>query len=382
MNPRRNAVIAAVIFLSTALVLCSTVPHYELSRFIGPETCGQCHTDIYEQWKHSMHGLAHSDPLYNAVALHDLKGAAGKDELAEAEVCVKCHTPVGYITGAPKKYSPEVPGMTGIVREGIQCDYCHSITGAKKLYNAYFTFDPGHGEENPGVKRGPFNDSQSDYHDSAFSKFHTKSDICGVCHSVRHVAYGTKLGNTYEEWLKSPYGSKGANHVPCQDCHMRQRPGVPATGSTKRPDNPGVAADGGPGRPHIFTHYFAGGNSIIPEMAGDRARRGMTEELLANCVVMKIDPALKNGKLRLTLLNNGAGHAVPTGVPSTRQVWIELTVKDAAGKIVARQGHLDGKGYLAAGAVVYNLVFGDGKGKAVSNLAKAKEIIRDYRLEP
>lgn len=382
MKNRRHAIVAAAIVCSTAFALCATVPHYELSRFIAPETCGQCHADIHAQWKHSMHGLAHTDPLYNAVALYDLRGAVGPDELAEAEICVKCHTPVGYISGNPLKFSPAVPKMTGIVREGIQCDFCHSITGAKKLFNAQFTYEPGRGEEQPGVKRGPFGDAKSDFHGSAYSAFHTRSDLCGACHSVRHMTYGTKLGNTFEEWRKSPYAVKGAGHVPCQDCHMRQRPGVPATGSTLRPDNPGVAADGGPKRPHIYTHWFSGGNSIIPGMSGDTYRGRLTRELLSNCVVMKVDEKVKNGKLRLVLTNKGAGHAVPTGVPSTRQVWIELTVKNAAGNTVLKAGHLDGRGYLSPGAVVYHVVFGDGKGKAVDNLAKAKEILRDYRLEP
>ena len=53
----------------------------EPSRFISPETCAGCHSDIYSQWENSTHSLAHTDPIYNAVAAFFLKGLteAGAD---------------------------------------------------------------------------------------------------------------------------------------------------------------------------------------------------------------------------------------------------------------------------------------------------------------
>ncbi|OHD65314.1 MAG: cytochrome c554 family protein [Spirochaetes bacterium RBG_13_51_14] len=368
------AAIAAMICVS-----CSKVKHYELSRFVSPETCGGCHTDIYEQWKGSLHDLSHVDPLYREVALHDLKGLTDVDELEEAQLCVKCHTPVGYVSGMPAKTSDHLKKIPGLAANGVQCDFCHSATGAKKPYNAELDLDPGHGEENPGTKRGPFRDSRSDFHQSEYSALHTRSEICGSCHDVRHVVFGTKLETPYEEWKKGPYAERG---IACQDCHMRQRPGIPATGSTERPDNPGAAAAGGPIRKHLFTHYFVGANILIPSLFGSSEQAAMAEERLTNAAVVAIDGSIGSGTLKVVVKNTGAGHCIPTGLSHVRQIWLEVKITGAGGAVRYHSGKLKPDGSLDAGTVIYTTVFGDGKGRPVMNVAKAREILKDKRIEP
>jgi hypothetical protein len=369
----------AALSISTSLVSCSKVQHYELSRFVSPETCGGCHEEIYKQWKGSMHSLSHVDTLYREVALHDLKGLSDSDEIKEAEHCVSCHTPVGFFSGMPAKTSDHLKKIPDMAQKGVQCDFCHSATGAGKIYNADIKLDPGHGEEDPGIKRGPLGDSKPDFHKAAYSKFHTQAEICGVCHDVRHVVFGTKLETPYEEWKKGPYAEQG---IPCQDCHMRQRPGVPATGSTKRPDNPGFAASGGPKRKHVYTHYFTGSNTLIPGQFGFKEQITMAEERLKNAATVSIGDALKGGKLQVTVTNSGAGHSLPTGLSHVRQMWLEVTVSDRNGSVLYHSGGLDVKGRLESGALLYNTVFGDGKGKPVMNVARAREILKDKRIEP
>ncbi len=368
------------------MVSCSKVQHFELSRFVAPDVCGGCHDAIYEQWKNSMHNLSQSDTLYRQVAFAGLKGLTHSGEIEEAEHCVVCHNPMGYVSGFPKRTSDEqqedkIPAIT---KEGIQCDFCHSATGAYSVYNAKIQLDPGHGDANPGTKRGPFKDSKSDYHKSAFSEFHTQSEICGVCHDVRHVAFGTKLETTYEEWTKSPYNSSDpAKRIYCQGCHMYHRPGVPATGSTARPENPGVASVGGPERKHIFTHYFVGGNSFFPAMKGDTVKAKMAVERLQNAAELSIDDsAVSEGKLYIMVKNTGAGHYLPTGLTDVRQMWLQVVVKNAAGTVVYATGRPDSSGYLGEDTIIFNTVFGDGSGKKVSNIAKAREILSDHRVPP
>ncbi len=380
-------VIALCLAYFLATFSCSKVQHFELSRFVGPDTCGGCHGEIYEQWKNSMHNLAHVDGLYRAAAFHYLQGLTNADELAEAESCVKCHTPVGFFSGFPRKVSQERDNpekIPEIGKRGIQCDFCHSVTGAYAIYNCQFKLDPGHGEANPGTKRGPFKDSESDFHKSEFSEFHTSSEMCGVCHDVRHTVFGTKLENTYGEWSKGPYNSTDpAKRVTCQGCHMYHRPGVPATGSTPRPKNPGAAADGGPRREHIYTHYFVGGNRTLPSMHGDTVKSKMAEERLKHAAELVIDGSkLREGKIVVTVKNTGAGHYLPTGLTDVRQMWLEVVVKDPSGKTLLSSGVADRQGYLPAGSIVFNTVFGDGKGNRVDNIAKAREVLRDRRVPP
>lgn len=386
----RSFVIIIIVLCSAyplVMLSCSKVQHFELSRFIGPETCGGCHDGIYGQWKNSMHNLSHVDGIYLAAAFHYLKGLSDRDEIQEAEHCVICHTPVGYFTGFPKTVSQERdnPGkVPDIAKQGIQCDFCHSATGAYEVYNNRIKLEPGNGESDPGVKRGPFRDSKSDFHKSEYSKFHTSAEICGVCHDVRHVVFGTKLETTYEEWSKSPYNSSdAAKRVVCQDCHMYQRPGMPATGSTPRPKNPGIAAQGGPQREHVFTHYFVGANMAIPGAGEDAVREEMAIERLKHSAELSIDDAkIKEGKIIVTVKNTGAGHNLPTGLTDVRQMWLEVVVKDAAGRTIFSTGVADANGYLPKGSIVYNTVFGDGKGNPVDNIAKARQVLKDRRVPP
>jgi len=354
--------------------------HYELSRFLPPDVCGGCHSDIFTQWKGSLHQLSLKDKIFLAVAKDGLKGIKIDDELLEAESCQKCHTPVGYLSGYPLRTSDDIKKIQEPATQGVQCDYCHSITGAYAIYNAKYKMDPGNGYSDPGIKRGPFNDSKADFHKTEFSSFHTKSEICGTCHNVKHVVYGTWLETTYEEWSASPYKNQG---IQCQDCHMYQRPGHPATGSTKREKNPGIAAYGGPQRDHIFTHYFVGGNSVIPGLYNDKVKGKMAEERLKNAATILIDTRdISTGAFAVTITNTGAGHKLPTGLTDVRQMWLEIVILNQYGKEVFSIGKADKRGYLPDNTIIFKTIFGDGKGKPVVNIAKAKEILFDNRISP
>ena len=94
-----------------------------------------------------------------------------------------------------------------------------------------------------GTKYGPFNDSPDTIHKNQYSELHTRSEFCGGCHDVSHAGNDLPIEQTYTEWRQGPYNTTDPKTtVHCQDCHMRQRPGFPCTGSTERPDNPGYAS--------------------------------------------------------------------------------------------------------------------------------------------
>ena len=374
------SIIPIILFLITA---CSKVEHYELSRFVSPETCGGCHIEIYEQWKGSMHKLAQIDKIYLKVVKHDLEGLTDPDHIKEAESCVTCHVPVGVLSGNPKKSSDEMGKVPDLAKEGIQCDYCHSVTGAYQLYNAKLKIQPGNGEEDPGTKRGPRRNAASSYHKTAYSEFHTSAEICATCHDVRHVVYGTQLENTYNEWKNGPYNSENPKkRRVCQGCHMYDIPGSIVTGATEQRANPGQSSVDGPKRKHIFTHYFVGGNSLIPGMYDGLKQSKMAIDKLQNCTTVTIGAEnVKDGKISVTVKNTGAGHKIPTGVTQIRQVWLKLSIS-VDGKNIYKSGHLDKNGYMSKNAIVYYTVFGDRNGNPVINLAKAEKILSDKRLEP
>ena len=353
---------------------------FELDQFIDAETCGGCHDEIMAQWQDSMHHLSHQDPVYTRVAKFYREGLTQEGHIAEAESCVKCHTPVGYVTGFPRKVSDEFSKVPDIPAQGIQCDYCHTAVNVSKMYNNGLVLAPGQGEDDPGIKHGPFDDAEPDFHEAAFSKLHTDSKICGTCHNVKHVAFGTDLETTYTEWANGPYNSPDPKkHVSCQGCHMYQRPDVPATGSTPRPENPGSAAAGAKERPHIFTHYFAGANSGVPGMFGDKEKAAMARARLKHAAQISMEME-KDNAVKVVVANTGAGHSLPTGLTDMRQMWIELTLTDSNGKVVSQTGVPDKNGELPENTVIFRTVFGDGQGNPVVNIAKAGEILSDNRI--
>ena len=168
---------------------------------------------------------------------------------------------------------------------------------------------------------------------------------------------------------------------------MRQKPGVPATGKTARPDNPGKAADDGPSRKHINTHYFVGANALITKQDKNGIHAKMAVERLQNAAdleLIKSDAYLKNGlsQIRVKVINSGAGHYLPTGITEIRQMWLDISITDKNGKSVFRSGHLDAKGNIDKSAVLFTTQLGNHKGEPVINIALADRVLYDHRVPP
>lgn len=378
-----TAIICGLSFLIFMQCFAGSKEKIKVEQFIQAETCSGCHSEIFAQWENSMHHQAHNDPVYFRLAKFLRQGLKDQGEIEEAESCVKCHTPVGHASGFPQKLSDDLSKTPDIATNGVQCDLCHSAVSVEKMYNNGLVLSPGNGEEDPGTKYGPFDDAEPDFHQAEFSKLHTEAAICGTCHDVKHVAFGTNLETTYTEWLNSPYNSKDpSKRVTCQGCHMYQKPGVPATGSTKRPANPGSASDYSDERPHIFTHYFVGANAGVPEMFGSKEKGNMARERLQNAASLSIAPtAPGQKKIIVKVTNDGAGHSLPTGLGDLRQVWLEISVAGPDNTLLYQSGFLNKNHELPDNARIFRTVFGDGKGNPVINIAKARQVLKDNRIK-
>ena len=359
-----------------------------IDQFIEPDICEGCHSDIYEQWKGSMHSNAYTDPIWRAATKLFIKDAKTEGELTEMKTCVKCHTPLGFRAGLITSPSEDYEKLAALPAEGIFCNWCHNINEVKHLGDAAYEVAAGGGEDDPSTMLGPFKDAESPYHPTKYSELHTKSDFCGLCHNVSHAANNLPIEQTYNEWKDSPYNTGDpATTVNCQDCHMRQRPGIPATGKTERPDNPGVACDSGPERKHIWTHYFVGGNSVVTKLLGSDLHSKMAVERLQNAAdleFIKCGPFKKEtlSHIKIKVINSGAGHYLPTGLTEVRQMWLDLKVTDAKGNVLLRSGDLDEKGDIDKKAVIFHTKLGNEKGEPVINVALADRILYDHRVPP
>lgn len=244
--------------------------------------CGGCHEQIYTMWKRSLHGLAFTDPIFETSYMRAYLDTAG----AARSVCLRCHAPVATVTGDLDLKNPAS-------REGISCDYCHSIVSV----------DLGR-RDRPfkvaldGVKRGPFGDAESPAHRVAVSELHLSAEFCAGCHEYENED-GLPILSTYSEWRLSPQAAQGKT---CQKCHMPL-----GEGDTVRP---GV----GTGRKGINLHDISGGHS------SEQVRRAATAKILR---VERQSPT--SAVVEVEVANVGSGHSIPTGLP-TRKLILEVAL--------------------------------------------------------
>ena len=334
----------------------------ESSDYMKPEVCGRCHSEIYAQWNGSMHSLAHKDPVYRKLFLI----ASKETNRTFDEFCTQCHAPIATLSGETPTFDNYE--VSEVAEYGVSCDFCHTVSASSGIGNGAFVSSPGR------TKYGPFNDSFSPFHDTAYSELHTKAEFCGMCHDVYHPFNGLALENTYTEWKEGPYNET----TPCQHCHMT--PGV-----TEFKQNPGKAARGAPMREHIYTHYFVGGNAMLGDLLGSPEHEKLAKERLrsaATIEITKIERINETVNLQVKVTNSGAGHKLPTGLTEARMIWLDVDVTDSSGKQVFRSGKRDEGGYIDHDAVIYHTVFGDADGNPTEKVWLADRILSDNRIPP
>lgn len=352
--------------------------------------CGGCHNALLEQWKGSMHANALIDPVFQAATKLFLSEVTAEGDREEALACVRCHTPFGHLSTIAETTAADYDAAAETLgtRSGIFCDFCHSVKSSAGVGNAPFLVDAAQGDAQK-IKQGPRSDAVSPYHETAFSDLHTKSEFCGMCHDVSHTLNGMPIERTYTEWRDGPYNTGDpATTVYCQDCHMRQRPGVPATGSTSRLDNPGKSAVGGKERDHVYTHYIVGANAAVPSLLGvGEDNVAIASENLQHCATIEITaPSFplvwQDADIQVKVTNVGAGHYLPTGLSEVRELWLEIQVKDTLGRTIFRSGGVDWQGDLEPQTRLFTIKMADKEGNPTVNVAKADRIVQDNRIPP
>ncbi len=264
------------------------------------ESCGQCHREIYEEWKTSIHAHAYEDPFFQAYWKKD----------KNIWVCLNCHTPLenqqptlvkdiprGRVEKAVQEPNPRYDAE--YQKESVTCAACHV---------------------RDGVILGPFEDALAPHPTKYDPKFRT-AELCYRCHNVVSGPaqfYNVGPCGTYAEYEGKHWQERG---FICQSCHMPE---------IERP-----VAVGGPirrGRQHLWR----GGHD--PEMI----RRAVEIEVKADTDAPK--PGDRVG-VTLTLVNAGAGHKIPTGDPD-RFFTVEFIVEDQQGTVLERQSSTMGRWIL------------------------------------
>ena len=340
--------------------------------------CSGCHPEHFRQWQETMHAKAHFETVYDYYFMR-----ASQDSSKKLETfCGRCHTPLGVRAGEiPFAHPLQRPGDTKVSpvsSEGVQCDFCHTITGFTRVANSGFTFQPSE------TKQGPLKHATPRTHKALFSPLFRKAELCGTCHQVVHPGNNIPLETTYSEWKRSPYARAG---VVCQDCHMTgglQPPaGSDKVGSTPR--HPGKAATQGQQRAHISRHYFVGPNLIFAQNGRAKKIKALSEALLRRSGRVDIGAVARVGKeLQITVrvTNTGAGHNLPTGITELRQLWLEVKVSDPRGRTLLHSGALDQGGAIQPGSVIYRTEVRDAQGRDTTLFWNTVRKGSDRRIPP
>lgn len=275
---------------------------YTYDDFEDPEMCGQCHVEIYEQWRQGMHSQAYTHH-WDEIEYFKLAVPHAEKEPKVAGVkagCNGCHSPMAFMAG---DIVPPAPEKGSRANEGVSCTVCHTIKGwrAEGPYPYNFSFIPEPGNTYRANREG----AKSPEHITVKSDLHGTAEFCGNCHNEKSP-WDVWVKSTQKEWAEGPYKTQG---VPCQECHM--------------PPGPGLSASMGEERPDVRQHMLHG--------AHDTGK-------LVGSVEMRLTPdareIVQGDPVRLTLVlhNAKAGHFIPSGSAEERQLWVRVEAMDSTGK--------------------------------------------------
>jgi tetratricopeptide (TPR) repeat protein len=346
--------------------------------FYTAQYCGHCHQEAYHQWRQSVHSNAFRAPWYlkNVNMLIDEKG------VQFSRHCEGCHNPVALLSG---DLSQGMPKKRPFEDEGITCSTCHSIqstdatgTGSYVMGIPAVLVD----EKGAPVTR-PVSDSEILAHLDRHSKaemrpLYQTAEFCAACHKA---AIPNSLDDykwlraftVYDEWQGASFTKQSPlpfyrkdKAFTCQTCHM------PRETLPEGSQDPG-AKDGA-----LVSHRWLGGNTLNPlyfkydeqaEKLAKFLRDGPQGTGVLNVDIFALEkegaPAgdssaliaplsLTNFSLAagetliadVVIQNKGIAHSL---IPEQRdfyEAWVDFTVKNGSGKVLAESGFIQPDGNL------------------------------------
>ena len=377
------------------------VSRYHVKEWTNSTTCKECHPEIFKQWANSNHRhMADGNPYYMV-----LENLAEMDMGVEfRQWCMGCHNPSAVTTKQERtthfmddnampdplfvkdslnlqKTYEERPYR---LEQGISCAGCHSITKATAKGNSSFElglakrkrylFEGESSKTKIWITNRLINANPHTHKKEYMRPLYKKSTLCASCHDEFLPHTGKEVVTTFKQWQHSPYNNpkNPKKHKECIDCHMTYMQDgefIPLAGRSTK---------GGALKKDIKVHYFAGGNHFL---AGLKSKENESQSLQLLRTSAKLDAAVKENKLLIGVTNTGAGHKLPTGAADFRQLWLDVTLKDANGKTLIKSGKLDAHGNLQKGSVIFNKVFGDKDGTPVGLFFwRYEKLLSDTRI--
>lgn len=397
--------------------------------FLASEKCGECHADIYRQWKSSAHHFASFNNQFYRKAIEYMQDV--QHSTKPSQWCAGCHDHAVLFSGKWKRPIREQID-TPEAQAGLGCLSCHAISHVdSSMGNGDFVLQYN-SLHDLAVSDNPALHSLTTFltyvnpapHRRTFMKpFMRSSEFCSACHKV-HLdvpvnSYRWVRGfNDYDNWQASGVSGQGARSfyypakpMACPDCHM---PLVKASDPAAR-------------HGQVHAHYFAAANTAVPTANKDEAQLNRVKQFLQSGF-MRVDifaasPVSSTGELEMRrsssegpslastfavgeeseqhgpafirqvgniaapldrgkrVFEPGAtvrvdvvvrtlkiGHFFPAGTVDAEEVWVELKGTDANGRVVFWSGKTarPGKGPVDPGAHFYESFLLDGDGNHIN----------------
>ena len=377
------------------------VTRYHVKEWTNSTTCKECHPEIFKQWANSNHRhMADGNPYYMV-----LENLAEMDRGVEfRQWCMGCHNPSAVTTKQERTthmmQENNMPDPLFVkdslnlqktykerpyrLEQGVSCAGCHSITKATAKGNSSFSlglakrkrylFEGESAKAKVWITNHLINANPQTHKREYMRPLYKKSELCASCHDEFLPHTGKEVVTTFKQWSHSPYNDPKdpKKHKVCIDCHMTYMKNGEFTPLQ------GHSTIGGKFKKDIKVHYFAGGNHFL---AGLKSKENESQSLQLLKTSAKLDAAIKKGRLLIGVTNTGAGHKLPTGAADFRQLWLDITLKDASGKTLISSGKLDKHGNLQKGSVIFNKVFGDKDGTPVGLFFwRYEKLLSDTRI--
>ena len=302
---------------------------YDPSRHLQ---CGNCHRREWEAWRTSRHASMARNGWTRAAFEKDAKPFALANGRKQDD-CTPCHSP----SLAAKLHSFELNGTTlldahGVDMEGNHCDFCHkieriSVPGAPGLNGSIRLLRPNPDDDTVpgGVKRvfGPLPDVSFLYMGAGYNPIFEMGVLCAGCHEHQLDDRTLAGEGTYSEWQQTRYAQPGPDYKECQACHMPQY----TAGEVRMVPNPNPLLPPSPVKmggdlkaseiEHNGAEIARYGTRFRPLSESHKHNFVGTEDtaFLKAAVSMKVtsEKVTDGLRIKVTLENIGAGHAIPTG---------------------------------------------------------------------
>ncbi|MFO0591417.1 MAG: multiheme c-type cytochrome [Polyangiaceae bacterium] len=308
------------------------------------DTCAQCHADVVSQWRTSSHAFASfNNPIYRSV----IDSFRTEVSPQKSKFCGGCHDLALMVDGA---MDGAVEPSDSRAHAGITCRTCHSITHTRPDGNGSFTLD---GSPIPIPPKGDV--AATEAHVARVASAELRGfGLCAGCH---RAFLDKSTGNAHHligqddvtPWQRSAYAGSELHlldeELPeqdCRGCHMPQEATILGD----------VAATNG----KVASHRFLGAHTWLAAIRGDQGTLARTAAFLKGVASVDVAAVSRPDGTRalpadgaaivpgermtfdVVVRNRQAGHRFPGGVMDAQDAWIEVTVRDANGALLAEAG--------------------------------------------